>query len=156
VTAFYTTGITNVEVFFRLPPPMDSVAWLLTSPYGACLRALPLQSALTALMVPESGPTPQQQSTGRMLVWGEARDQGTGAVVRRRLHVSAGYAYTALSSILAVEWLMYRMPRRLQGAGARTRKGFMTPAAAFGADFATACDPSATMFDMEVVQGGSS
>ncbi len=149
VTAFHTTGVRNVEVFFRLPPPVCHVAWLLTSPYGACLRAMPVESALTALIVPADGPSVEEQSSGRMMVWGEARDVHSGATARRRLHISAGYAFTALSSILAVEWLMFRMPRRQQGAGARTRKGFMTPAAAFGADFAQQCDETAVMFEAE-------
>lgn len=149
VTAFHTTGIQNVEVFFRLPSPVCHVAWMLTSPYGACLRALPIETALTALIVPADGPTPKEQSTGRMLVWGEARNEATGERVRRRLHIAAGYAFTALSSILAVEWLMFRLPRRQHGAGARTRKGFLTPAAAFGAGFAQECDTSAIMFEAE-------
>ena len=149
VTAYYTTGIKNVEVFFRLPSPVCHVAWALTSPYGACLRALPIERALTALIVPEDGPSAKQQSEGRMLVWGEARDVSSGKRVRRRLHITAGYAFTALSSILAVEWLMFRLPRRQQGAGARTRKGFMTPGSAFGPGFAEKCDESAIMFQAE-------
>lgn len=147
VTAFHTTGIKNIEVFLHLPQPAASIAWLLTSPQAACCcSALPLEAMLTPLMVPEGGPSASQLAAGRTLVWGCATDAGSGKRVQRRLHISPGYAFTAKAAVLACEYVVFRLPRRMVGAGARPRKGFLTPAAAFGADFATTADPTGVMF----------
>lgn len=123
-TAWYTTGIGNIEVYIALPGNVvrglrrtRSLGWLLGS--------VPIRAVLSALVRARvTGPSEEVRRGGETIVWGEVAD-ATGRRVSARLHGPEGYTFTALASVRAVE-------RVLKG---EATPGFMTPGKAFGADF---------------------
>lgn len=122
-TAFYSTGIPNIEVYSALPP---GVRRLLTfsQMLGRVLRhraALRLLMALVRLQPP--GPTDAQRARGASLLWAEAEDP-SGRRVASRLRGPEGYTLTALTAVAVVA-------RVLAG---QAPVGFQTPARAYGAD----------------------
>jgi short subunit dehydrogenase-like uncharacterized protein len=123
-TAFYSTGIPNIEVFMAAPlamrlgmmgarwfGPLLSMAWV-----KGWLKKL-VDSSVT-------GPNEAARSSGRSFLWGEARDD-SGAVVSARLETPEAYELTKLAAVAIAE-------RVLAGD---VHVGFQTPARAYGADF---------------------
>lgn len=131
-TAYHTTGVPNVTVYtaqsersvraLRLARHAD---WLLGSD--------PVQGALHGLVDRcVEGPDERERETGRMYVWGEARNadaDGDDRIVAR-LTTPGAYAFTARSAVSLLQ--------RVQGGEASP--GFHTPAGAFGSDAALAVD----------------
>ncbi|MGB4802438.1 MAG: saccharopine dehydrogenase NADP-binding domain-containing protein [Anaerolineae bacterium] len=123
-TAFYSTGIPNIEVYGVFPPAARRL--LLASRWvGGLLASAPMQRVLKlAIGAGAPGPSADQRSQGFSLVWGEVRDdQGQARV--SRLRTPEGYQLTALTSLAAVQ--------RILAGGIPS--GFQTPSLAFGADF---------------------
>ena len=99
-TAFYSTGIPNIEVYGVFPPAARRL--LLASRWvGGLLAAAPMQRVLKlAIGAGAPGPSADQRSQGFSLVWGEVRDdQGQTRV--SRLRTPEGYQLTALTSLAA-------------------------------------------------------
>src|SRR5262249_42541736 len=101
-TAWYSTGIPNVEVYLAAPWKMRAfarlsryVGWLRGS--GAVQRWLKRR-----IQTGPAGPTDEQRARGRCLVWGEARDD-RGSCVVSRLSGPEGYTTTALTALAVVE-----------------------------------------------------
>jgi len=136
-TAFYSTGIPNIEVY--AVTPKDSL-WLLTGArYLRPLFGLPAVKNFLkrGIQAQPLGPTAEERVRTSTLVWGEVRDnQGRQAV--SRLHGPQGYTWTALTAVAAVEKVL---------AG-NAPPGFQTPSLAYGADFALECE-GVTREDME-------
>lgn len=128
-TAYYSTGIENIEVYTAMPEP---AIWVLrASPvFGAVLGnpaiRRPLQRSLQRLV---PGPSRAHREGSRAYVWGEANDGDE--TVTSRLSTPGPYAFTPDSATTALE--------RLEGAEANPT-GFQTPATAFGASFVTELD----------------
>jgi len=124
-TAWYTTGIGNIEVYIALPARV--VRGLRRArPLGGLLGSAPIRAVLGALVRARvTGPSEQVRRAGETIVWGEVAD-AVGRRMAARLHGPEGYTFTAHAAVRAVE-------RILEGGG---RPGFMTPGKAFGADFA--------------------
>lgn len=123
-TAYYSTGIPNIEVFIALPGFVRTLFPLIR--YLTGILSLPVvQKALKGLLIlVPPGPSARQLAKGFTLIWGEARDMhGRRAVSRARTPES--YAFTALAALKAVEKVL---------AG-QAPAGFQTPSLAFGADF---------------------
>lgn len=125
-SAFYTTGIPNIEVFAAMDElgrgrmrRLNRVRWLLRIP-----GALALVQGLVARRIP--GPTDAELREGRTEVWGEVRAP-SGRTASMTMTTPNGYRLTILSALAALE-------RLRQGSVA---VGFQTPARALGADFAT-------------------
>jgi short subunit dehydrogenase-like uncharacterized protein len=120
-TAFRTTQIPNIEVYWSPPPGAPS--WL--------ARLLPLASTLLAgragrALAPHvarlaRGPSESERERGSCVVWGEVTD-AEGRSARAVLHTPDGYALTAEAAVLAASKLMNKEP----GAGC------VTPAMAWG------------------------
>lgn len=123
-TAFYSTGIPNIEVYAVFPAALRrglvASRWL-----GGLLATAPMQRLLKrAIGAGAPGPSAAQRSQGFSLVWGEVRDdQGQARV--SRLRTPEGYELTTHTALAAVR-------RVLAG---ETPAGFLTPSRAFGADF---------------------
>ncbi len=122
-TAYYSTGIPNIEVYFGFPRPvrwgLRSTRWL-----GPVLKSGPAQAALKAAIQRQPpGPNGEQRARGRALLWGEVCDP---AGLRRvsRMSTPEGYTLTVLSSLAIVEKVL---------AGQVT-PGFQTPSLAYGPD----------------------
>ena len=128
-TAFYSTGIGDVEVYVAVPASARRtmiasryVGWLLgTAPVRALL--------LRAVRRRPPGPDSAARARGVSRLWGEATD-AEGRRVVSRLTGPEGYTLTALTAVAAVE--------RVLNGGARP--GFQTPSLAFGADFVMEID----------------
>jgi short subunit dehydrogenase-like uncharacterized protein len=120
-TAFYSTGIPNIEVYTIVPP--QQLTLLKLSRYlGWLLATKPLQNYLQA-QIPEGGPSDEERRNGKTYLWGEARDE-QGNRVEARQQGLEGYTLTALAALKIAEKIL---------AG-NFCPGYQTPAKCYGAD----------------------
>jgi len=125
-TAYYSTGIPNIEVYLALPKRLVSAARL-SRPLAPLLGTKPVQRFLARRIDSRPpGPSPRERETGRSELWGrvEAPD---GRSAEATLTTIEGYTLTMLTAIDTARRLL---------AGEAT-PGAHTPATAFGADFIT-------------------
>lgn len=120
-TAYYSTGIPNIEVFTVVP---NSVLRLmkLSRYLGWLLATGPIQKFLHG-RIPPGGPSDEERATGGSMLWGEARD-ASGNSVEARQHCPEGYTVTALAALNIAKKIL---------AG-DLKPGYQTPAKAYGAD----------------------
>lgn len=120
-TAFYTTGIPNIEVYTVVPPPQLKLLKL--SRYlGWILATSPVQNYLQN-QIPEGGPDEAARATGKTYLWGKVTDpDGNSAETRQTC--PEGYTTTYLAALTIAEKI-------LKGNFAA---GFQTPAKMYGAD----------------------
>jgi len=123
-TAFYSTGIPNIEVYAALPQSarrmMAASRWL-----NPLLTAPAVQAFLKRrIKARPAGPSDEERARGASFVWGEVEDDG-GAKCVSRLSGPEGYTLTAQAALAVVE-------RTLKGDAPA---GFQTPSLAYGADF---------------------
>jgi short subunit dehydrogenase-like uncharacterized protein len=120
-TAWYSTGIPNIEVFTVVPP--SNLKMLKLSRYlGWLLATKPFQDYLQK-QIPAGGPSDEQRASGKTLLWGEASDLNGNRVVSR-LQGPEGYTLTALAALNITEKIL----------SGDFVTGYQTPAKAFGAD----------------------
>jgi short subunit dehydrogenase-like uncharacterized protein len=125
VTAFYSTGIPNIEVYMAAPW-RRRVAARLTRKMGWLLNTTWVQRFLKRkLRAGRPGPTADERARGETIIWGEVTD-AAGGKAEARVHGPDGYTFTVrtalavVAGVLAGDW----------------RPGFQTPAMLFGPDFA--------------------
>lgn len=119
-TAYYSTGIPNIEVFTIVPP--SNLKMLKMSRYlGWLLATHPFQNYLQS-KIPAGGPSDAERAKGRTLMWGEASD-ADGNRVEARQQGPEGYTLTAIAALNIAEKIM---------SGSYT-PGYQTPAKAYGA-----------------------
>ncbi len=123
-TAYYTTGIPNIEVFMCFPRWLSRMlrVWPWVRPLVAP-RAVRRALAWAVRWLPP-GPTPEQRARGRVFFLGKAWD-GHGRRACARLETPEGYTLTALSAVAAVQEVLRGTP-----AG-----GFATPGRLFGPEW---------------------
>lgn len=120
-TAFYSTGIPNIEVFTVVPP--SALKLMKLSRYiGPMLASGPIQRYLQG-KIPPGGPSDAERARGKTLLWGEASDTA-GNRVEARLQTPEGYTLTALAALNITQKI-------LEGNFA---PGFQTPSKAYGPD----------------------
>ncbi len=125
-TAYYTTGIPNIEVYMafkqrRIIKLSRYLGWLLGS--------APMQSYFRwQVKLMPRGATAEQRARSTSYVWGEVRDE-SGHVVTGRITTPDGYTLTVLTTLAIVEQTLSGPQSGYQPIG------FQTPAKAFGADF---------------------
>ena len=125
-TAWRSTGIPDIEVFFESSPKLARAATL-SRLFRPLLSVGVVRDALKAQVrrkIP-SGPTPERRARSRSVIVAQAWDDATGATVRSRLVTAEAYTLTA--------WTAVEIARRAASGGAVP--GYRTPATAFGADF---------------------
>jgi short subunit dehydrogenase-like uncharacterized protein len=133
-TAYFSTGIPNIEVYISTPPGTAAVTWLMRR-LAWMFELRPVQWLLKAsARLRPAGPTEAQRQSGSMCVWGEAHD-GT-RVVTSRLHAPEGYTLTAHTALEIAG-------RVLRGD---VKPGFQTPSSVYGADLILAI-PGCTRSD---------
>ncbi len=120
-TAFYTTGIPNIEVFTVVPEPQLKLLKL-SRYFGWLLATKPLQNFLQK-QIPEGGPNAEERAKGKTYLWGKASDN-EGNSVESRQTCPEGYTTTYLTALKIAKKI-------LDGNFAA---GFQTPAKAYGAD----------------------
>jgi short subunit dehydrogenase-like uncharacterized protein len=125
-TAYYSTGIGNIEVFSGSSPrqlqQMRRANWLRPLLRQRWFQGL-LRFGVAARIQP---PTQEQRDNTPSLVWGEVRN-AAGATVSARLRTANGYSFTVHSALAIVEEVMSN----------RYAPGFTTPALMMGAEFVT-------------------
>jgi short subunit dehydrogenase-like uncharacterized protein len=120
-TAFYSTGIPNIEIYAVLPDA--NLRMLKLSRYvGWLLATKPIQNYLQK-QIPAGGPNEAERAKGKTFLWGEAVDE-KGNGVQARLKCPEGYAVTVLTALNIAEKIL---------AG-NYKTGFQTPAKAYGAN----------------------
>ncbi len=122
VTAWYSTGIPNVEVFAGTSP--KTIAWIKRSRLLYPLFRLRLvKQFLFDWAGRKSGPDSKTLTEGRSYIWGKAWNEH-GATAEARLETLNGYLLTAKASVFIAR-------RIIRGD---FTPGFQTPAMAYGAD----------------------
>jgi short subunit dehydrogenase-like uncharacterized protein len=123
-TAWYTTGIPDIEVYYEAIAPLrfmtaanQSFGWLLGTPAGRRWLDMHID------MLPE-GPTDAQRAFGRGVIVAEAED-ASGRRAAARVRTPEAYTFTCTTTLAIVE-------RVLKGD---CEIGFQTPARVYGADF---------------------
>ena len=120
-TAYYSTGIPNIEVYTVVPAKQLKLIKL--SRYlGWLLATGPIQQLLQK-QIPAGGPSDEERSQGKTLLWGEASDPN-GNRVESRMTAPEGYTTTALTALNIMCKIL----------GGNFTSGFQTPAKAYGAD----------------------
>jgi len=123
-TAYYSTGIPNIEVFVGVPETQIArmkmpgvLRWI--------VGQAPVQALLKALIAKRvKGPTDEERARDEVYVYGEASDDA-GRKVAIRLRTREGYTLTAESGVTAT----------LKVMDGRLAPGVYTPSKAFGADY---------------------
>jgi short subunit dehydrogenase-like uncharacterized protein len=127
-TAYYTTGIENIEVYAPMPPRVARVLRL-AAPITGLLGVGPLKRGLQALARRTfDGPSADQRASDRAYIWGEATN-GEQTVVSR-LETPEPYTLTVDAATTAIE----------RFAAEEVPTGFHTPAAAFDPEFVLELD----------------
>jgi short subunit dehydrogenase-like uncharacterized protein len=120
-TAYYSTGIPNIEVFTIVPP--SNLKMMKLSRYlGWLLATRPFQEYLQK-QIPAGGPSDEERAKGKTLLWGEASDLN-GNRVEARMQGPEGYTMTALTSLNITQKIL----------DGNFTPGFQTPAKQYGAD----------------------
>ncbi len=124
-SAYRTTGIPNIEVFFA-----SSKANARMLQFSGMIRPLLNIEGIRRFVQQQIGrsmlgPNAEARTSGRTTIWGEIED-ATGHKVSLRLHGPEGYQFTVLAGLEAVRRLLETDVSR----------GALTPAQAFGAEFA--------------------
>jgi short subunit dehydrogenase-like uncharacterized protein len=123
-TAFHSTGVGDITVYFRRSRLLRS-AELLGRLFGPLLRSRMGQGGLAAIVrsLPE-GPSQAERIGHRATMWAEATDR-SGRSFKASLSTPDPYDFTA-NSALEISSRIRSLPGAL---------GLVTPAQAFGADF---------------------
>jgi short subunit dehydrogenase-like uncharacterized protein len=122
-TAFYTTGIPNIEVYIAAPPSLRRQLALLRA-IAPLAKWAPFRDLL--LMGVQPGPIPALRARTSTHVWGEVADD-EGHIASARLHgPEAGVEWTTAAALGAAR-------KALNGLAPA---GYQTPASAYGPDFA--------------------
>jgi short subunit dehydrogenase-like uncharacterized protein len=123
-TAFYSTGIKNIEVY--MAALLSTRLAARASQYlGRALGSSLVQGLLKrAIQARPPGPTDEERVCGKSFLWGEATDDAGNRVVSR-LRGPEGYTLTVLAALAVVERVV---------AG-KTLPGFQTPSTVYGPDF---------------------
>jgi len=133
-TAYYTTGVPNIEVYMAVPPAVEHL--LRSTRYTrGLLQVEPVKSALQTLArTVVDGPSERTREQERVFVWGEA-DNGEETVTSR-LVTPETYALTVDAATTAAGRL-----------DTDARPGYHTPASAFDPGFVLELDGVEGFFD---------
>jgi short subunit dehydrogenase-like uncharacterized protein len=124
VSAYFTTGVPNITVYFEVTAAVG-IHHALLKQFGWAVPLTPWQAWLktTAEWLPE-GPTEEERAPREAIIVVEA-ESTDGELVRSRLRTPEAYSFTALSAAAIGE-------RVLAGD---VEPGFQTPARVYGPDF---------------------
>jgi short subunit dehydrogenase-like uncharacterized protein len=123
-SAYYSTGIPNIEVYATFPP--TQIAWMRRLGFIMPLLGLPPMQRLLKRWVDRNvkGPSDQERASARSSLWGRVTDE-RGKSVSATLETLSGYQLTMLTAVAALERTLARAVPR----------GFSTASQAFGKDF---------------------
>jgi len=120
-TAFYTTGIPNIQVFTAMSVKMmntmrraTKLKWLIKTKLVQKLGGSIIRNKI-------DGPSRETRERVRCNIWGLIRD-GKGKEIEARMETPESYKLTAITAILCAEKIL----------NGETTSGFKTPAESFG------------------------
>ncbi len=118
-TAFYSTGIPNIEVYMAITPGMN----ILLKSVKLAQSIIGSQTVQNALknFVPDGGPTREERENNYSLIWGKVQNS-SGDHKEARLKTPDGYTLTAKTSVLIASKVFED----------NLKPGFQTPASAYG------------------------
>lgn len=123
-TAYYSTGIPNVDVYMPITPAALRVLRL-SGQFAAILSSRPVVAFMQWLAgYFVKGPGESMRKSRRIIVWGQV-SQRSGKMAEMRMEVPDGYAFTAELAVRSVQEVLRK--KNLLGA--------LTPSQAFGADY---------------------
>lgn len=128
-TAYYTTGIPNIETYYEATPIVQAV--LMSGRYfGWALRTSPWQAWLKAqaALLPD-GPTDQQRASWEMVIVAEATDRA-GRRASARLRTPEAYTFTGTTAVAIAQRVL----------NDDLEIGFQTPARVYGGDLVLGFD----------------
>ena len=127
-TAYYSTGIPNIETYFAFPASYINVLKTMRV-VGPLLYNRPVKNFLKFLIdkFSKPGPGEERRKQGIAILIGEVTDPNGNRAVSKLISPE-GYTCTALTTVEI-------MKRILNGDLEATRSGFQTPSLAYGADF---------------------
>jgi short subunit dehydrogenase-like uncharacterized protein len=105
-TAYYTTGIKNIEVYLAVPPALlwgARLSNVLAPALGLGLVQRELKKRASAVI----GPTERERAATPCFVWGEARNDA-GTVRTARLRTANGYDVTVHGALAVVAHVLGR------------------------------------------------
>ncbi|HEX7376459.1 MAG TPA: saccharopine dehydrogenase NADP-binding domain-containing protein [Pirellulales bacterium] len=123
-SAYYSTGIANIETYLAATPALARQSHLLRSFAGLLRSRLVGKLAETCVGWTIAGPSAARRAATRAELWGQVSD-AAGNTVEAALETPDGYTLTVLSALAALE-------RVLRDGLA---PGFTTPSKAFGKEF---------------------
>ena len=123
-SAYYTTGIPNIEVYFAGLPSLQGML-MATRYFGRILGSGPMQTwfKMHADLLPE-GPSPEERASTQIVIVAEVED-GKGQRASSRMVTPEAYACTGMLAPTIGQ-------RVLRGD---LEVGFQTPARVYGADY---------------------
>jgi short subunit dehydrogenase-like uncharacterized protein len=123
-TGYRTTGVPNITIYWAYPAAAIRQLKFLNR-IRPLLKLDPVRSFLRHQLEKQyTGPTPEQRQTDHIYLYAKAHN-AAGEMAQAWMETSEGYHFTSVASVSVVE-------RVLDGNYA----GALTPASAFGADFA--------------------
>jgi short subunit dehydrogenase-like uncharacterized protein len=122
-TAFYSTGIPNVEVFFGVPK--SSIRFIqVQSKFNWLLKTNLVKSLAKAyIKMVDAGPDEKTRSAAKAYVWGRVKN-AKGEEIIAYLVTQETYTLTAITAVNIVQKVLNR----------NFKIGFQTPSNAYGAD----------------------
>jgi len=109
-TAFYTTGIENIDTWVPAPRPVIAGARLMNL-FRPLLRTAPVQGFLKRLVERwVTGPDDSRRAATPTYVWGEARNS-RGEVTTVRVRTANGYSLTVDGALAVVRFLLNNRPQ---------------------------------------------
>ncbi|WP_435179582.1 saccharopine dehydrogenase family protein [Halorussus sp. AFM4] len=128
-SAFYTTGIPNIETYATVPEYAATVM-AKTGPLASVFGLGPVQEALKTLAdAVVSGPTAEERARSESRIWGEV-ENADGERFAAKMRTPDTYDVTAATAVESA--------RRVVDGD--VEPGFHTPASAFGPDYALEFD----------------
>jgi short subunit dehydrogenase-like uncharacterized protein len=123
-TAYYSTGIPNIETYFAFPESVINLMRFMRL-IGPVMYNRPMKNLLKSLIdMFVHGPKEEQRRNASAIFIAEATNQNGGRVVTK-LTTPEGYTCTALTTV--------EIMKRIMNSDFKT--GFQTPSLAYGANF---------------------
>ncbi len=123
-TAYYTTGIPNIETYTSVPPKTASYAKKYLKFLNPILKTSFVRNYQKRKIDKKpAGPSPEVRAKAKSLIWGEVSNE-KGEVIKAALSCPEGYTLTAHTSLIIAKRIL----------SDDFKPGFQTPAGAYGSN----------------------
>ncbi len=126
-TAYYTTGIPNIENFMAMPKATSQQAKIMST-LRPLFRFKPVRSLFQGII--KGGSTAEERTATQVYVWGKVWDDAGNQAEARLAGPEAGVVWTVRAALACIRHVL---------AG-EVKPGYQTPAGVFGADLVLECE----------------